>query len=163
MGDNSIQQSYVAAIRNAKRFIYIENQYFMGSSKHWLTDKDTGCVNLIPFEIANRIAQSIATDYVPMVAYIMVPLYPEGYPMDGAIQEQLRWQWNSMCMMYDIVNRALLARGKQNSPMDFLKFLCVGQREEVHLSRAEQVMHQVKQTKIFCLLVVVFQSTFTLS
>ena len=24
--DNSIQQSYVAAIRNAKRFIYIENQ-----------------------------------------------------------------------------------------------------------------------------------------
>lgn len=49
----------------------------MGSSKYWLSDKDTGCVQLIPFEIANRIAQSIAVDYVPVCAYILLPLYPE--------------------------------------------------------------------------------------
>ena len=75
--DNSIQYSYVQAIRNAKRFIYIENQYFMGSSKHWINDRDTGCVNLIPFEIATRIAKSIREDFYPIVAYILLPLYPE--------------------------------------------------------------------------------------
>jgi len=136
--DNSIQRHYVEAIRKAKRFIYIENQYFMGSSKYWLHNRNTGCVNLIPYEIAKRIADSIAVDFYPIVAYILIPLYPEGYPADGAIQEQLRWQWNSMVMMYDIIREAIEKKGSQASPMDFLKFMCVGQREEISLSRAER-------------------------
>lgn len=58
--------------------------------------------------------------------------------MDGAIQEQLRWQWNSMCMMYQIVHEAILTKGMQRNAMDFLKFLCVGQREDESLSTASQ-------------------------
>jgi len=37
--DNSIARAFTAAIRRAKRFIYIENQYFMGSAYGWLDDQ----------------------------------------------------------------------------------------------------------------------------
>jgi len=33
--DRSIQDAYINAIRRAKRFIYTENQYFLGSSFCW--------------------------------------------------------------------------------------------------------------------------------
>ena len=37
--DNSIVRAYTEAIRRAKRFIYVENQYFMGSAYGWLDDQ----------------------------------------------------------------------------------------------------------------------------
>jgi hypothetical protein len=33
--DKSIQWAYVHAIRNARHFLYIENQYFLGGSGEW--------------------------------------------------------------------------------------------------------------------------------
>lgn len=33
--DTSIQMAYIKAIRSAQHFIYIENQYFLGSSYNW--------------------------------------------------------------------------------------------------------------------------------
>ncbi|KAG2250947.1 hypothetical protein Bca52824_081083 [Brassica carinata] len=33
--ERSVHDGYVAAIRKAERFIYIENQYFMGGCEHW--------------------------------------------------------------------------------------------------------------------------------
>lgn len=38
----SIHTAYVKAIRSAQHFIYIENQYFIGSSFNWNTNKDLG-------------------------------------------------------------------------------------------------------------------------
>jgi len=40
--DMSIQTAYVHAIRSAQHFIYIENQYFLGSSYNWDSYKDLG-------------------------------------------------------------------------------------------------------------------------
>ena len=40
--DKSIQTAYIQAIRSAKHFIYIENQYFLGSSYAWPSYKDAG-------------------------------------------------------------------------------------------------------------------------
>jgi len=40
--DISIQMAYVKAIRSAQHFIYIENQYFIGSSYNWPDYKDAG-------------------------------------------------------------------------------------------------------------------------
>lgn len=40
--DKSIQTSYIQAIRSAQHFIYIENQYFLGSSYAWPSYKDAG-------------------------------------------------------------------------------------------------------------------------
>lgn len=40
--DMSIHTAYVKAIRAAQHFIYIENQYFIGSSYNWSSNKDVG-------------------------------------------------------------------------------------------------------------------------
>lgn len=40
--DMSIHTAYVKAIRTAQHFIYIENQYFLGSSFNWDSYKDLG-------------------------------------------------------------------------------------------------------------------------
>lgn len=40
--DMSIHMAYVKAIRAAQHFIYIENQYFIGSSYNWSSNKDVG-------------------------------------------------------------------------------------------------------------------------
>ena len=46
--DNSIMSQYVNLIRNAQSFIYIENQYFIGSAYSWLDDQKTLAPHTIP-------------------------------------------------------------------------------------------------------------------
>jgi phospholipase D1/2 len=57
--DRSIHAAYVNAIRNAQRFIYIENQYFLGSSHLWDGDRDAAAPHLIPAELALKLAAKI--------------------------------------------------------------------------------------------------------
>lgn len=40
--DKSIESAYIQGIRSAQHFIYIENQYFLGSSYAWPSYKDAG-------------------------------------------------------------------------------------------------------------------------
>jgi hypothetical protein len=48
--DMSVHTAYVNAIRGAQHFIYIENQYFLGSSFNWSSHKDVGEPNInFPF------------------------------------------------------------------------------------------------------------------
>lgn len=54
--ERSIHEAYVEAIRRADRFIYIENQYFIGGCHFWDKDQHCGCTNLIPIEIAHFLA-----------------------------------------------------------------------------------------------------------
>ena len=42
-------------IRNAENFIYIENQYFLGSAYAWLNDFETNADHPIPAEIAQKV------------------------------------------------------------------------------------------------------------
>ena len=104
--DASIQEAYINTIRTSTRFIYMENQYFLGSCQYWDTNKDAGCVNLIPYELAKRICEFIHKKEQYNV-YIVIPMYPEGIPADGAIQEILRWQHYTMRMMYKMVAKAI--------------------------------------------------------
>ena len=80
-----LAQAYVQMIRNADNFIYIENQYFMGSAYAWLSDTDTNCHHIIPAEIAQRIVEKIYAGE-RFVAYIVIPMFPEGDPTSGPIQ-----------------------------------------------------------------------------
>ncbi len=89
--DASIAQAYVQNIRNAQNFIYIENQYFMGSSYAWLQDDETNCTHVIPFEITQKIVQKIAKNE-RFCAYICIPMFPEGDPASMPSQEILYWQ-----------------------------------------------------------------------
>ncbi|XP_015878934.3 phospholipase D delta [Ziziphus jujuba] len=128
--DKSIHAAYVKAIRSAQHFIYIENQYFIGSSYDWPTYKNAGADNVVPMELALKIAEKIRLSERFSV-YIVIPMWPEGVPSSAAVQEILFWQWQTMTMMYRIVTQALESVGlsEQYHPREFLNFYCLGKRE----------------------------------
>lgn len=73
--ENSIQKCMVRQIRKAKRFIYMENQYFLGSAFAWLNDQATLSHHLIPMEITQRIVEKI-TAGEPFKCYVVIPMFP---------------------------------------------------------------------------------------
>jgi phospholipase D1/2 len=114
--EKDIHHAYVYLIRRATRFIYIENQYFrmhmtcssrclldtvqhawplcnvaVGSCQHWKAYQQCGCTNRIPIEIVAKIVSKIHARE-RFAVYVLMPLYPEGPPADGANQEILHWQ-----------------------------------------------------------------------
>ena len=90
--ENSIAKCMVQQIRGAHNFIYMENQYFLGSAYSWFGDRDTEAMHTIPREIAQRIVDKIE-EGADFKAYIVVPMFPEGDPSSGPIQEILFWQY----------------------------------------------------------------------
>ncbi|KAG7998257.1 hypothetical protein I3843_01G249800 [Carya illinoinensis] len=130
--DMSIHTAYVKAIRAAQHFIYIENQYFIGSSYNWSSNKDVGANNLIPMEIALKIANKIRANE-RFAVYIVIPMWPEGVPTGAATQRILFWQNKTMQMMYETIYKALEEAGLEGafSPQDYLNFFCLGNREAI--------------------------------
>ncbi|KMT00170.1 hypothetical protein BVRB_1g019880 [Beta vulgaris subsp. vulgaris] len=128
--DMSIHTAYVKAIRAAQHYIYIENQYFIGSSYNWNGNRDLGADNLIPMEIALKISEKIKA-HERFAAYIVVPMWPEGIPTGAATQRILFWQNKTMQMMYETIYKALVEVGLEGaySPQDYLNFFCLGNRE----------------------------------
>ncbi|CAK7346107.1 unnamed protein product [Dovyalis caffra] len=129
--DKSIQTAYVQAIRSAEHFIYIENQYFLGSSFAWSEYKDAGAENLIPMELALKIASKIRSKK-RFAVYVVIPMWPEGVPTSASVQGILFWQSQTMQMMYEVIAKELKSMNLENShPQDYLNFFCLGNREEV--------------------------------
>jgi len=129
--EHSITQAYIQMIRNAQNFIYIENQYFMGSAYEWDSDSQTLCNHTIPAEIVAKIVNKIASGE-RFMAYIMIPMWPEGDPTSAPMQAILHWQKRTMEMMYREVGKALARMPSPehgNLPTDYLLFLCPGKRE----------------------------------
>ncbi|XP_050229628.1 phospholipase D beta 1-like [Mercurialis annua] len=128
--DMSIHTAYVKAIRAAQSFIYIENQYFIGSSYNWDDHEDLGANNLIPMEIALKIASKIRANE-RFSAYILIPMWPESVPTGFAEGSILYWQSKTMQMMYETIYKALVEKGLENTfePQDYLNFFCLGNRE----------------------------------
>ncbi|KAL2902300.1 Phospholipase D beta 1 [Bienertia sinuspersici] len=115
--DMSIQAAYVHAIRSAQHYIYIENQYFLGSSYNWML---TGTWIVSKIRANERFA-----------AYIVIPMWPEGDPKSLPMQRILFWQYKTMQMMYEMIYKALQETGMDSmyEPQDFLNFFCLGNRE----------------------------------
>ena len=128
MVDSSIAQAYVQMIRNAENFIYIENQYFLGSAYCWTEKEDVNCHHTIPSEIAQKVVDKIHQNQ-RFTAYIVIPMFPEGDPASAPIQEILFWQFKTIEMMYQRVGEALKQTGSSTHPTDWLLFLCPGKRE----------------------------------
>ncbi|KAJ0687632.1 putative phospholipase D [Helianthus annuus] len=131
--DRSIQDAYINAIRRAKNFIYIENQYFVGSSYDWKTTnefkiEDIAALNLIPKELSLKIVSKIMANE-RFAVYIVIPMWPEGIPESGSVQAILDWQRRTMEMMYKDVTSAIRAKGLEADPRDYLSFFCLGNRE----------------------------------
>ncbi|XP_031475859.1 phospholipase D delta [Nymphaea colorata] len=127
--DKSIHTAYVKAIRSAQHFIYIENQYFLGSSYAWPKYKNAGADNLIPMELALKIASKIRAKE-RFAVYVVIPMFPEGVPTSQTVQEILYWQGQTISMMYEIIGRELQCQGISDlHPQDYLNFYCLGNRE----------------------------------
>ena len=129
--DNSIENGYVSIIRNAEKFIYIENQYFLGSAFSWYRDRSTQSQHLIPIELTQKIVSKIKAGEEFKV-YVCIPMYPEGDPSSDASQEILYWQYCTMESMYKKIAKALATQKKSTKlPTDYLNFYCLGKRESM--------------------------------
>jgi phospholipase D1/2 len=131
--DRSIQDAYINAIRRAKNFIYIENQYFIGSSYGWKSNDikvaDIGALHLIPKELSLKIVSKIEAKE-RFTVYIVIPMWPEGIPESASVQAILDWQRRTMEMMYSDITHALQTNGVLDvDPRDYLNFYCLGNRE----------------------------------
>eukprot|EP00898_Chlorokybus_atmophyticus_P006475 jgi/Chlat1/6829/Chrsp51S06519 len=127
--DNSIHKAYVHQIRRARDFIYIENQYFLGSSQFWETPSFIGCSHLIPAEISNKIVSKINRGE-RFATYINIPMFSEGFPNSDSVQEILWMQRLTMQAMYKAIARALRNNNRANEhPQDYLNFFCLANRE----------------------------------
>ncbi|XP_011039694.1 PREDICTED: phospholipase D alpha 1-like [Populus euphratica] len=130
--DRSIQDAYINAIRRAKNFIYIENQYFLGSSFGWKsTDTnvpDIAALQLIPKELSLKIVSKIEAGE-RFTVYVVIPMWPEGIPESGSVQAILDWQRRTMDMMYSDIAEALEKKGLKTDPREYLAFFCLGNRE----------------------------------
>ncbi|CAI0461399.1 unnamed protein product [Linum tenue] len=128
--DRSIQTAYIQAIRSAQHFIYIENQYFVGSSYGWPSYQNAGADNLIPMELALKIAEKIRANE-RFAVYVVMPMWPEGDPKSEVVQEILFWQSQTITMMYGVVAEELKSMQLQGvHPQDYLNFYCIGKTEE---------------------------------
>ncbi|XP_022131534.1 phospholipase D alpha 1-like isoform X4 [Momordica charantia] len=131
--DRSIQDAYINAIRRAKDFIYIENQYFLGSSYGWKSNvirvEEINALHLIPKEISLKIVSKIEGGE-RFTAYIVIPMWPEGIPESASVQAILDWQRRTMEMMYTDITQALRKKGLDANPRDYLTFFCLGNREK---------------------------------
>ncbi|GMH16011.1 hypothetical protein Nepgr_017852 [Nepenthes gracilis] len=127
--EQSIHEAYVEAIRRAERFIYIENQYFTGGCSLWENDRNSGCRNLIPIEIALKVVEKIRAKE-RFAAYIVIPMWPEGAPESQAVEDILHWTRETMTMMYKLIGEVIKEVGDSGHPKDYLNFFCLANREE---------------------------------
>ncbi|GAV60514.1 PLDc domain-containing protein/PLD_C domain-containing protein [Cephalotus follicularis] len=127
--ERSIHEAYVEAIRLAERFIYIENQYFIGGCHLWEKDRHCGCRNLIPIEIALKVVNKIKAKE-RFAVYIVMPMWPEGVPESECVRDILHWTRETMTMMYRLIGDAIKESGEAGHPRDYLNFFCLANREE---------------------------------
>ncbi|KAI4329162.1 hypothetical protein L6164_021455 [Bauhinia variegata] len=126
--ERSIHDAYVEAIRRADKFIYIENQYFIGGCHLWEKDTHCGCRNLIPVEIALKVVSKIKAKE-RFAVYIVIPMWPEGVPESEPVQDILHWTRETMAMMYRFIGEAIQESGEPGHPRDYLNFFCLANRE----------------------------------
>jgi phospholipase D1/2 len=129
--EDHIHFTYCHHIRRASRFLYIENQYFIGSAQYWHNPDLKARVparNRVPHEICTKICDKIAKRE-RFHAYIVIPLHPEGIPDSMPMQEMLHWQFHTVSMMYRRIGAALSAAALPDLPTDYLSIFFLGQRE----------------------------------
>lgn len=127
--DRSVQQAYCYLIDRAKKFIYIENQYFLGSAQYWREHDDVPCHNLVAYELTRRICRAIEARE-RFAVYVLMPLFPEGAPGSVTVQEILHWQYQTVRFMYHRIGVKLRETGNfTDHPRDYLTFFFVGKRE----------------------------------
>ncbi|KAH9623097.1 hypothetical protein KSS87_002528 [Heliosperma pusillum] len=105
---------------------------------HSVNNMKTGADNLIPMELALKIASKIRAKERFSV-YVVMPLWPEGDPKTATVQEILFWQSQTMQSMYDVIAHELTSMQLTDlNPQDYLNFYCLGNREELPQKEMDQ-------------------------
>lgn len=126
--ENSIAQAYEKGIKQAERFLYIENQYFIGSGSQWGNEKYDACQNRVPELLVERIVERRKAG-APFHVYVVMPMLPEGNPTAPYICELRACQWETAQYMISTLgadwNESLsfyfLANWKSVSPSEWWK------------------------------------------
>lgn len=126
--DRSILLAYIHQIRRAERFVFIENQYFLGSSFMWAAQRESRCSHTVPSELVAKIVSKIRAGQ-RFAAYIIQPLFPEGDPASDSVKAILQFQKLTMESMYKRIAEEIAAAGIDALPTDYLNFYCLGNRE----------------------------------
>lgn len=127
--DQSIHHAYVHNIRSAKHFIYIENQYFLGSSHLWASGQRGGFApHLIAIELAEKICAKIRANE-RFAVYVNIPLYPEGPPDSGAVQEILSHQRKTVELITSRIAKCIADTGSDTTIGDWFNVFCLVNRE----------------------------------
>ncbi len=160
--DSSIHTTMIHHIRRAKHFIYIESQYFMGSSFMWSnsSDRKVRCNNLVPAEITLKICSKIAAGEKFSV-YILLPMWPEGVAGSKQVQDIIYWQRSTIESMFKKVHAALVQRmqqsiGENSKCSDYLNFYCLGTREApstirlgIPSSKDERILALIRRHQVY--------------
>jgi phosphatidylserine/phosphatidylglycerophosphate/cardiolipin synthase-like enzyme len=101
--EQSILQAYRRGIDVAERFVYIENQYFIGSGKHW---EYADAENDIPERLVNKILERRAAGK-DFHVYIVMPMFPEGNPGDSSACELRACEWETVKWMIFALSEAM--------------------------------------------------------
>jgi phospholipase D1/2 len=132
----TIYEAYKHAIHAAQRFIYIESQYLIGSSRNWLDGSDTTAQNDLPKYIVNRILASINSDQAHEFRVVIVlPMHPEmnGRPeslvTSMTMKSLLHQQFQSIRFMYNEIGKALA--NSDHHPNEYLIIGCLGKVERI--------------------------------
>jgi phospholipase D1/2 len=131
--NDGVHSAYVTAINNAEKFIYIENQFFIGGSYLWMPPisrlaKIHAAPNSIPVLIADRIIQK-ARDNEQFKVYIMLPQIPDGKPGSYQINGILYYQFKTIEMVYHRITTAFKRMGIKKRVEDYIMFYCLGKVE----------------------------------
>lgn len=97
---SELQDAHIAAIRSAERFIYMENQYFIGPRENRANSP-----NQVIATILAKIIQC-HQQKKPFHFYCQLPLIPNGDPNSDMVQTLLRKTWNTMKWFIDEINKA---------------------------------------------------------
>lgn len=127
--DMSIHKAYIHHIRSAKHFIYIENQYFLGSSHMWDSGQRAGFAShLVAIEIAEKICSKIRANE-RFVVYVNIPLFPEGPPDSGAVQEILSHQRKTVNLIVSKITACIRETESETCVSDWFNMFCLVNRE----------------------------------
>lgn len=155
--DQSIHKAYIHQIRRSVSFCYLENQYFLGSSHMWKGSNQRGgfAAHLVHIELAEKIVAKIHAGERYM-AYVCVPMYPEGPPDSAAVQEILSHQRKSVMVITRAIAKAIKETGNGAQITDYFNLFCLVNRESAEggagdggTTPKEQLLSQTRRFMIY--------------
>jgi len=124
--------SQVESILAAKKFIYMESQFFTGPHKDKKTNETIEGPNLVIVALLDKIKEKIKNGE-DFHFYCQLPFRPEGKANDPVVQVILRKQWNTMEWFLSEVNDAMKAYNQNHevkrSVSDYITFTNLGFRD----------------------------------